>query len=522
MSAVLGLALVAAASLFATPYLLPGGAAEWLRRPLADDAYYYLVIARNLAQGHGVTYEGVPVNGFQPLYFLVCVGVGALTGWHETATPAALTAVNWLAYNLLGPLLLVRLCARAWPRGEHRAAAFVAVFLWVASVDGQRAALNGLETAWALLAWLLLAVVLAGRAGRPFGVRDGVAVGAVLGGAFLVRNDAVLLSAAFGVLLLARAAREGDSARRRGMVAGLAAAAAVTLLLASPWLLHNLLRFGSVVPMSGHAEAVGGLYDRGRAVQLREVLRGLAAVLFPLPLPLSRFAAGVQLAGIAAAGVAVGAAAVGAARAAPRPVRWPLGVLGVALALLALVYATLFGAPHMVRRWLAPGVVVGVLLFTAALAPWLRSPRRGLRLAAAGFLALALAGRAATLREDVVRPTHTNTRTMLDYLRAHPVPGRVAAFQTGLLSWAVPGVSNIDGKVSPGALEALRSGRMPEWVLRQRFDALVDQDLFGLDRDPAIRRAYERDPAAPPDVIALRLRRPGPAPSPAPPAAPGP
>src|SRR6185436_2667256 len=47
---------------------------------LADDAYYYFVIARNLAHGLGSTFDGiVPTNGYHPLWMLVLVPLAALT-----------------------------------------------------------------------------------------------------------------------------------------------------------------------------------------------------------------------------------------------------------------------------------------------------------------------------------------------------------------------------------------------------------------------------------------------------------
>ena len=38
-----------------------------------DDAYYFFTVARNIAQGHGITIDGAHwTTGFQPLWALVC------------------------------------------------------------------------------------------------------------------------------------------------------------------------------------------------------------------------------------------------------------------------------------------------------------------------------------------------------------------------------------------------------------------------------------------------------------------
>ncbi|MGZ4726103.1 MAG: hypothetical protein ACXWB2_00140, partial [Acidimicrobiales bacterium] len=47
----------------------------WREAPFAltfDDAFYYFGIARNVAHGHGSTFDGIdPTNGYHPLWMLV-------------------------------------------------------------------------------------------------------------------------------------------------------------------------------------------------------------------------------------------------------------------------------------------------------------------------------------------------------------------------------------------------------------------------------------------------------------------
>ncbi len=50
----------------------------------ADDAYYYLTIARNIFQGLGPTFDGRHLtNGFHPLYLLLLYPIALITGAHE-------------------------------------------------------------------------------------------------------------------------------------------------------------------------------------------------------------------------------------------------------------------------------------------------------------------------------------------------------------------------------------------------------------------------------------------------------
>ena len=46
---------------------------------LTDDAFYYFKTAQNIAEGNGITFDGIaPTNGFHPLWMLVCIPVFVL------------------------------------------------------------------------------------------------------------------------------------------------------------------------------------------------------------------------------------------------------------------------------------------------------------------------------------------------------------------------------------------------------------------------------------------------------------
>jgi hypothetical protein len=46
---------------------------------LTDDAFYYFKTAQNIAEGNGITFDGInPTNGFHPLWMIVCVPIFAL------------------------------------------------------------------------------------------------------------------------------------------------------------------------------------------------------------------------------------------------------------------------------------------------------------------------------------------------------------------------------------------------------------------------------------------------------------
>jgi hypothetical protein len=50
--------------------------ARWFTK---DDSYYYFKVAENIAEGHGITFDGISqANGFHPLWMLLCIPVFSL------------------------------------------------------------------------------------------------------------------------------------------------------------------------------------------------------------------------------------------------------------------------------------------------------------------------------------------------------------------------------------------------------------------------------------------------------------
>src|SRR3954451_4673324 len=93
----------------------------WRDAPFAltfDDAFYYFGIARNVAHGHGSTFDGIdPTNGYHPLWMLIAVPF-FWAGLDGTGAARALLAFQVLCYG--SALVLVALTAgRAIGRWER-------------------------------------------------------------------------------------------------------------------------------------------------------------------------------------------------------------------------------------------------------------------------------------------------------------------------------------------------------------------------------------------------------------------
>jgi hypothetical protein len=81
-------------------------------QPMEEDGYYIMAIARWIALGHGVTYDGQSLtNGFQPLWAFLCVPFFWLVDGDPVAGIRYAFGLHWLFYAL-GALIMGALFAR--------------------------------------------------------------------------------------------------------------------------------------------------------------------------------------------------------------------------------------------------------------------------------------------------------------------------------------------------------------------------------------------------------------------------
>lgn len=214
---------------------------------VADDSWFYLVIGRNIAHGHGITFSRVmPTNGFQPLWGLVVgavLAVGRVLGVDSAVGEMRLVLLT--GWGLLGlalwrlDRLLVRLAVP--PAGVGLAALGVLAFL-----GGPLATVGSEANLVALLLVVAVSRTVAEASRTRFDARWSAGWGVTLGLVVLGRLDTGFVAlAALAAVLLGGAAPRPD--RLRATLVGGAAAAAVV----GPYLLWNVVRFGHLNTIAG-------------------------------------------------------------------------------------------------------------------------------------------------------------------------------------------------------------------------------------------------------------------------------
>lgn len=463
------------------PLLDPEGRA--LRQYPSEDGYLMLTIARNLALGNGMSVEAgsAATNGTQPLMTAAYAGLFWIVGG-DKVWGVVLAQLLGIAIALAAAALLYRL-ARALLGARDRAgevAAFTAA-LWYAAPLSVRFTQNGLETGAAALVALGVALyAVRGLPGptEPWPAARCAALGLLLGLAFWIRNDGALLAAAVcGVRAWPGRGWGGVPWPRRVGESVLIGGSA--LAVAVPWLAHNLLRFGHVVPVSGLSEGLEAGFGENLALVPPAVFEYLAVVVL---VPLSLESRALAIAGASLATAVWIAVAYRFAREAG-PVRAQLGaVLGVWALLLTAFYGLHFGAGYFMSRYLFPlGPFAALVSVAAGVRAW-RSWCEGRPILAPLLPAAALALALGLNARDFARGTNNGHFQVVDWVERNVADDVwVAAIQTGTLGYFHDRTYNLDGKVSPAALEARRRGRIFEYVLERPVAYIVDW-AGGVDR----------------------------------------
>ncbi|MCH8877292.1 MAG: glycosyltransferase family 39 protein [Chloroflexi bacterium] len=216
-----------------------------LVRYVADDAFYYFQISKNIATGGGVTFDGLnKTNGFHPIYVVLLV---VLFRWFPNSRHgpirAALVflgllnvATAWFVYAFVLAL------AGPW-------AALFASAVWLFNPAVIYTSLQGTEASiWvflgALSAYLWFWMRLTGNEGAWTVI---FLLGMLTGLAFLARSEAILLFGAIGLDLFL-VSQAGSIVLS---VARVALYSIGALLVVSPWLAWNSKNFGKLTQTSG-------------------------------------------------------------------------------------------------------------------------------------------------------------------------------------------------------------------------------------------------------------------------------
>ena len=218
---------------------------------LEDDAFYYLGVARSLAEGHGSTFAGsIMTNGYHPLWLALLVPVTWLVQDAELVVLAVVLVHGVLWAASVRETFRIGRAVGSW----HGAAAAVAAYATLAVMTGHLA-FNGMESA--LVLYLFLVLMRMGVTNGPErSTRVDLRMGILLALICLTRLDAVFGAIPVALVLLLDARPSGRALVRRAVALGAPTAVALAAYVAM-----NEIVFGTATPVSGQTKALGAPGD---------------------------------------------------------------------------------------------------------------------------------------------------------------------------------------------------------------------------------------------------------------------
>lgn len=468
---------------------------SFLMRPIVEDAYYSISVARSIAAGDGFSVDGESLtNGVQPLICLIYTPLFWVADGDPVTPLRGVLAVS-IVIGILGALLfgtlLVRLRSDRNPVPSDTVR-WTGIAGYLVNYSLTTHLLNGLETGLSIV--MLLALIHTWISVRdsadPGAMRHAVRLGFLLGIAVLVRIDAVLLGIAL-VLLFLRMRWRSASGIGSTDVTWIGVTTLIALLVSSPWWIYNILLLGHPLPVSGQSQAdlASERWDVVRAT----ISTVSDAILPGLHTPTGWTVGGLFIGGLAvvALGILLGVVSQPVATfysrfgsALRRDWVWSrLDLLLGAAVLFLLAYTIFFAAPHFQTRYLISLRLIGVVLFgTILLTAIGRSaasrPARASTLAILGGLILALS---LPLMTRHYRGLYSNIMLEpVEWIRQNTRPDQsIGMFQSGTAGYFFPErVVNLDGKVNVAAHRYFRAGRLGAYVDSMEFAYIIDWPLY--------------------------------------------
>jgi hypothetical protein len=459
----------------ALPLFDPHGRA--LRQFASEDGYLMLTIARNLAIGNGLSVENglTLTNGTQPLMTFVYAAVFWLVGGDKVWGVVLVQALG-IAIGLVGAWLLYKVGLRLL-HGRRNASslAAIAAAAWYVAPIGARYTQNCLETGAAAVLPMGVGLLFLRSSPGPnqnWSIPRCLALGGLLGVAFLVRNDTVLLSGAVCLTLLLSGLRGGAvSFGRRILEAGTVGTTA--LVIASPWLAFNYIAFGHLVPVSGISQ--GANIPLGYNLsQVPSILAEQVSIVALIPGSWETTSVFLFLA--LALVLAWSAGAYWCIKEMDSVQTQWMSAWSVWAMLVVAFYGLIYGAGYFLGRYLYPlSPWMALLTVTMLHRLWITVGSPSPRLAQAAALSLILA---MSLGLDVRvhrRGMNNGHFQAVDWIEQNvPDDVWIAAVQTGTIGFFHDRAYNLDGKVSPAALEARLEDRIFDYVLERPIAYLID------------------------------------------------
>lgn len=218
---------------------------------IPDDTYLALKIAKNIASGAGITFDGIhPTNGFQPLYVFLVSPV-YLIFKEDLITPVHICLSLLAIFNVLTGLLIYKILKELTDARKG----ILALILWSFSPQVIYNGINGLETSLSLflVALSVFYYLTRIRESGNFAHRSFFVLGVLLGLSIFARIDSVFLLFAISIDLSLRSYQKLKRLNIKSLLGKLGSIYVFTFFILLPWWIFQIIYSKTLMPVSGEA-----------------------------------------------------------------------------------------------------------------------------------------------------------------------------------------------------------------------------------------------------------------------------
>lgn len=456
--------------------LVVGG--EFMVKSISEDGYLALTMARNIALGLGMSIaEGtIPTNGIsEPLVAAIwTVGYWLVNG-DKIQGIVWVVAIQFIITTLAAVLLWHGSKRILQPHATAGTVAVLAAATWYASLLTSVHTTNGLGTGLYTLCVIGVAMIFSLTV-HTWSIRRCIGLGVLLGITFWARNDAVFFIFAVCVTHLLLGPFDLDLVKQRlwqVIVMG-----TTSVVIALPWLISNQIKFGSIMPVSGHSQLLEASWGENWYLIPTTLVENLLAFA-PMPRSLQEQIWVIVVCTVITLAV-VGLLIVLWSRFHTAQRRLVM-LVSIYTVCLASYYGFYFSASYFFGRYLFPLTPFFILLWTVIVVfIWQHLVLTKLRPIMPIFVILFIGVIVTSYVIAYQKP--------LMYMGIHHAHFKftkwveenvseevwVGAIQSGMLGYFHDRTINLDGKVNPQALEAREKHELDKYVLKTDIQYLVD------------------------------------------------
>lgn len=457
-----------------TPLVVGG---EFMIKSISEDGYLMLTIARNMALGLGMsTAEGsIPTNGTQPLMTAIWAAGYWLVNGNKIQGIVWVMVMQFIIATLAAVLL--------WQGGKRilqqyttaGTVAALAAATWYASLLTSMNTTNGLETGLYTLCVIGVAMMFSLTV-HTWSIRRCIGLGVLLGITFWARNDAVFFIFAVCATHLLLGPFDFNNFKQRlwqVLVMG-----TISVVIALPWLINNQLKFGSIMPISGHSQSLNTSLAGNLPLIPATLVQNLLPFA-PTPTALQKQIWVIVICTVII--LAIGGLLIVLWSRFHTASRRLVMLVSIYTVGIASYYGLYFGAPQFVDRYLFPSSPFFTLLWAAiVIFVWQRLVLTKLRpimpMFAVAFIGVIVASYVVAYQHLFAHMgIHHGHFKFTNWVEKNvPEDVWVGAGQSGMLGYFHDRTINLDGKVNPHALKARKKHELKEYIMRTDIQYIVD------------------------------------------------